>query len=159
MPLVQLLANVIRGGGSMGFLSNATEIELMEFWTSELSKVRSGANMLVCAMDADTCIGAGILTHEIKITGRHRADVRKLMTLPEYRGKGIASQILTHIEVVAREREVRLLTLRTATGSTASDLYSRMGWTLVGNIPNYAPGPDGSLHSVSFYYKELSTEE
>lgn len=154
-PLVQLLATVIRDGGSMGFLANATNTELMEFWRSELSKVQSGMNVLVCAMDADTCIAAGILTREIKTIGRHRAEARKLMTHPEYRRQGVALQILTRMESIARDKGVRLLTLRTETGSAASVLYSHMGWTLIGNVPNYATGPDGSFHSVSFYYKEL----
>ena len=155
LPLVQLLAEVIHDGGSMGFLADVTDTELMEFWTSELSKVRSGVNVIICAMDANTCIAAGILTHETKTSGRHRAEVRKMMTHPEYRHKGVASQILTRIEAVAFERGARLLTLRTETNSAASVLYSHMGWTLIGNVPNYAASPDGSLHSVSFCYKEL----
>ena len=153
--LVQLLADVIHDGGSMGFPANVTDTELLEFWTSELSKVRSGLNVLVCATDADTCIAAGILTREIKSTGRHRAEVRKVMTHPEHRRQGMALQILTRMEAVARERGVRLLTLKTEAGSAASVLYSLMGWTLIGTVPNYAAGPDGSLHPVSFYYKEL----
>lgn len=157
-PLVQLLADVIRDGGSMGFLANATDTELMEFWASELSRVHSGVNVLVCAMDADTCIAAGILTCETKATGRHRAEVRKLMVHPEYRRQGVASQILTRMEEAACERGVRLLTLRTEAGSAASVLYSLSGWTLIGTVPNYAAGSDGSLHPVSFYYKELSTK-
>jgi GNAT superfamily N-acetyltransferase len=158
LPLVQLLATVIRDGGSMGFLVGVTDAELMEFWSSELSKVRSGVNVLVCAMDASTYIGAGILTRETKTTGRHRAEVRKLMTRPEYRRKGVASQILTRIEAIACDRGVLLLTLRAEAGTAASVLYSAMGWILAGNIPNYAAGPDGSLHSVSFYFKELSPQ-
>lgn len=155
VSLIQLLANVIHDGGSMGFLANVTDAELSEFWTSELSKVHSGQSVLVCAIDVDICFAAGILTWEIKTTGRHRAEVRKVMTHPEHRRQGIALQILTRMEEVARERGVRLLTLRTEAGSTASVLYSQMGWTLVGTVPSYAASPDGSLHPVSFYYKEL----
>lgn len=157
LPLVQLLAEVIHDGGSMGFLADVTDTELLEFWNSELSQVRSNVNVLVCAMDASTCIAVGILTRETKTSGRHRAEVRKMMTHPGYRHKGVASQILTQIEVVAFERGVRLLTLRTEAGSAASVLYSHMGWTLIGSVPNYAASTDGSLHSVSFYYKELRT--
>lgn len=157
-PLVQLLAEVINDGGSMGFLATATTTELMEFWTSEISKVHSGTNVLFCAMESDTCIAAGILTREIKTTGRHRAEVRKLMTHPEHRHQGVASQILKQMELTAHERAVQLLTLKTDAGSVACALYSRLGWTLIGTVPNYAAGPDGSLHSVSFYYKDLSAK-
>ena len=159
VPLVQLLAKVISDGGSMGFLATTTIAELAEFWTSEMSKVRNGASVIVCAMESDTCIAVGILTREIKMTGRHRAEVRKLMTRPEYRHQGIASQILARMESIAHERGVCLLTLKTEASSVASVLYSRLGWTLVGTVPNYAAGPDGSLHSVSFYYKELSVKD
>lgn len=159
VPLVQLLAEVVGDGGSMGFLATTTIAELAEFWTSEISKVRNGANVIVCAMESDTCIAAGILTREFKVTGRHRAEVRKLMTRPEYRHQGIASQILTRMELIAHERGVRLLTLKTEASSLASVLYSRLDWTLIGTVPNYAAGPDGSLHSVSFYYKELGPKD
>lgn len=159
LPLVQLLGTVIRDGGSMGFLADAKDSELMEFWSSELSKIHRGMNTLFCAMDADVCIGAGILTRELKISWRHRADVRKLMTHPKYRRQGIALRILTRMETIATERGVRLLTLRTEAGSVASVLYSKMNWVLMGTVPNYATGPDGSLHSVSFYYKELSATD
>lgn len=157
LNLTQLLVEVIADGGSMGFLADVTVTELTAFWTLELSKVQSDMSVLVCAMDADSCIAVGILTFEAKANGRHRAEVRKMMTHPQYRHMGIASQILRRLEAVAFARGVRLLTLKTETGSVASVLYSHMGWTLMGGIPNYAAGPDRSLHSVSFYYKELST--
>ena len=158
LHLVQLLAEVIEDGGSMGFFADVTTTELNKFWAYEFSKVRSGVNVLVCAMDPeDICVAAGILTFETKANGRHRADVRKLMTHPQYRHMGIASQILTRLETIASERGVHLLSLRTKEGSAASVLYSHMGWTLMGSVPNYAAGPDRSPHSVSFYYKELAT--
>ena len=158
LNLTHLLAEVIHDGGSMGFFADVSAIELHTFWISELSKVRSGVNVLVCAMDTeDMCVAAGILTFETKANGRNRADVRKLMTHPQYRHMGIASKILTRLEAIASERGVCLLSLRTKEGSAASVLYSRMGWTFMGSVPNYAGGPDGSLHSVSFYYKDLTT--
>ena len=160
LHLVQLLAEVIADGGSMGFFADVTTTELNKFWASEFSKVRSGVNVLVCAMDTeDICVAAGILTFETKANARHRAVVRKLMTHPQHRHRGIASQILARLEAVASERGVRLLSLRTKEGSAASVLYSRMGWTLMGSVPNYAAGPDRSLHSVAFYYKELITSK
>lgn len=155
--LVELLSSVIQDGGSMGFLANATDSELTGFWNLELSRVRSGINTIFCAMEADVCIGAGILTRELKISWRHRAEVRKLMTHPKYRRHGVAHQILMQMETIARDRGVRLLMLRTEAESAASILYSKVNWILMGTVPNYATGPDGSLHSVSFFYKELNT--
>ena len=158
LHLVQLLSEVILDGGSMGFLADTSDPELMEFWNLELSKVHSGINTIFCAMDADKCIGAGILTRELKISGQHRADVRKIMTHPKYRRQGIALRILAQLEAVARDRGVLILTLRTHVESAASILYSKMNWVLMGTVPNYATGPDGSLHPVSFFYKELDAK-
>jgi len=50
-----------------------------------------------------------------------------------------------------------LLVLDTVTGSDAERMYTRCGWTRVGEVPNYALMPDGTPCSTTFFYKELAT--
>jgi hypothetical protein len=60
----------------------------------------------------------------------------------------------------AAEREARvegrtLLVLDTVTGDPAERLYTRLGWSRVGVIPDYALYPDGRLCGTTVFYKAL----
>jgi hypothetical protein len=46
------------------------------------------------------------------------------------------------------------LVLDTASGD-AERLYARMGWTLVGVIPDYALWPGGGFCGTSVFYRKL----
>ena len=48
--------------------------------------------------------------------------------------------------------------LDTVTGSDAERLYTRLGWTRVGEIPDYALFPDGGPCATTFFYKALRPE-
>jgi hypothetical protein len=63
---------------------------------------------------------------------------------------------MKHAEVAARLAGKTLLVLDTVTGSNAEKLYTRLGWTRVGVIPNYALVPDGSWCDTTIFYKEIS---
>ena len=48
-----------------------------------------------------------------------------------------------------------LLLLDTCKGSAAERLYTSLGWTRVGEVPNFALNPDGSWCDTVFFYKQL----
>lgn len=56
----------------------------------------------------------------------------------------------------ARECGKTLLVLDTVTGSDAERLYTTLGWTRVGVIPNYALWPQGGLCDTTVFYRDLS---
>ncbi|MBK5188699.1 MAG: hypothetical protein JJD97_10685 [Gemmatimonadaceae bacterium] len=58
-------------------------------------------------------------------------------------------------EQMAVERRRTLLVLDTATADGASKLYERLGFTLVGEIPDYALTPFGALTGTKIYYKRI----
>ncbi|MES1168645.1 MAG: GNAT family N-acetyltransferase, partial [Oleiharenicola lentus] len=47
------------------------------------------------------------------------------------------------------------LVLDAVTNGDGARLYERLGWTRVGDIPNYALYPHGGLCSTTYYYREL----
>ncbi|MDC3945694.1 GNAT family N-acetyltransferase, partial [Pseudomonas aeruginosa] len=49
-----------------------------------------------------------------------------------------------------------LLVLDTVSGSGAERLYLKVGWTRVGEIPDYALMPDGALCPTTYFYKRLA---
>jgi hypothetical protein len=56
---------------------------------------------------------------------------------------------------VARLEGKSLLVLDTVTGDAAERLYARLGWTRVGEIPNYALYPDGRPCSTTYFWKAV----
>ena len=41
------------------------------------------------------------------------------------------------------------------TGSHAETVYQHLGWHKVGDVPDYAAEPDGTLHATAIHYKRL----
>jgi ribosomal protein S18 acetylase RimI-like enzyme len=85
----------------------------------------------------------------------HRAEVAKLMTRTSHRGRGIATLLMRAVEAVAVERGRSLLVLDTATEGGAATLYERLGFTLTGEIPDYAYKPHGGLTGTLIYWKRI----
>ena len=85
----------------------------------------------------------------------HRAEIAKLMTRPTYRGQGIATALMHAAEALAQQRDRTLLVLDTATEGGAATLYERLGFTLAGEIPDYALKPHGGLTGTLIYWKRI----
>ena len=62
---------------------------------------------------------------------------------------------MEHAEVEARAEGKTLLVLDTVTGDDAERLYTRLGWTRVGVIPNYALYPDGRPCDTTVFWKAV----
>jgi hypothetical protein len=63
---------------------------------------------------------------------------------------------MERVEEVSRHRGKTLLVLDTVTGGDAEKLYTRLGWTRAGVIPNYALYPDGRWCDTTIFWKQLS---
>jgi GNAT superfamily N-acetyltransferase len=70
------------------------------------------------------------------------------------RRRGVGEALMRAAEDAARQAGKSLLVLDTASGD-AERLYARLGWTLVGVVPDYALWPNGGLCPTSFYYRKL----
>jgi acetyltransferase len=87
--------------------------------------------------------------------GLHRAEMMKVMVHSRHRRQGIAALMLKHAEVLATTLGRSTLVLDTQHGSAAEALYIAQGWSICGQIPNYALGSDGSFHATTVMYKIL----
>jgi putative acetyltransferase len=64
--------------------------------------------------------------------------MKRMFTLPEYRGKGIASKVLTELESWAKEENYKIALLRN--GSFAKrcyHLYQKSGYEVIENFGQY----------------------
>jgi len=67
----------------------------------------------------------------------------------------VAASLMRAAEELAVKRGRSLLVLDTATDGGASTLYERLGFTLAGEIPDYALKPHGGLSGTKIYWKRI----
>jgi ribosomal protein S18 acetylase RimI-like enzyme len=77
------------------------------------------------------------------------------MTRLDHRGKGIGAQLVRAAEKLAIDNGRMLLVLDTATEDGAAGLYEKLGFTLTGEIPDYALKPHGGLTGTLIYWKRI----
>ncbi len=103
----------------------------------------------------DRIVGTVTLLLDLPPNQPHRAEIAKMMTLPSFRGRGIATALMAQAETLAVERGRTLLVLDTATQDGASRLYERVGFTFAGEIPDFALKPHGGLTGTRLYWKRI----
>ncbi|MFB7991953.1 GNAT family N-acetyltransferase [Streptomyces sp. NPDC056002] len=157
--LAALLADVVAGGASLGFLAPLTHGEAASWWRSLAPAVTEGRLAVWAELDGHRCLGTVSLAFTDKPNGRHRAEVAKLMVHPAARGRGLARTLLTRLEDAALDAGVSLLVLDTETDSPAESLYLAAGWTRAGEIPDYATDPAGTPRPTTLFYKRLGARD
>lgn len=160
--LGSLLADVVQGGSSLGFLHGLTPYEAATWWRDYVGpSVERGSTAVWVVIDTEgtaagtRCVGTISLAFTEKPNGRHRAEVVKLMVHGSTRGTGLGRTLLATAERAAAEAGVTLLVLDTETGSPAENFYRKAGWDEVGVIPDYAADPAGVLHPTTLFCKRL----
>lgn len=155
--LARLLGDAVDQGASLGFTLPFAEGEVESYWGGVASAVASGAKRVWAALDdAGMVIGSVQLALELRSNGRHRAEVQKLMVLHAARGRGVGAALMRRLEEEARAAGRSLLFLDTSIGAAgAEEFYRKLGYTFVGNIPDYAANPDGSLAANAIFYKRI----
>ena len=153
--LSELLIETVALGGSVTFMHPLDAETAQEFWKESLAAAACGERVVLGAFDGTTLAGTVTLLLNAPPNQRHRAEISKMITRSKYRGRGIATQLMHEAERLARERSRTLLMLDTASDGGASGLYERLGFTLAGEIPDYALKPHGGLTGAKFYWKRI----
>ncbi|MEV2256164.1 GNAT family N-acetyltransferase [Streptomyces sp. NPDC050147] len=153
--LAALLADVVDGGSSLGFLAPLDRTAAADWWRSLAPAVAAGRLAVWVARDGERVTGTVSVGFVDKPNGRHRAEILKLMVHGSARGRGLARTLLAAAEQAAADAGVTLLILDTETGSPAESLYRNGGWTAAGVIPDYAADPAGVLHPTTLFFKKV----
>jgi acetyltransferase len=153
--LAELLVDVVDDGASVGFLAPLPQATATAYWHGVADALGDALVLWVAEIDGRVA-GTVQLAPCTKDNGRHRADLQKLLVVRACRGRGIAAALLDAAEAFARAGSHTLLVLDTRAGSPAEGVYRRLGWQRVGEIPDYAADPDGTLMPTAYYYKRLS---
>ncbi len=153
--LASLLVEVVAGGGSVSFMHPLAWEKAYAFWIESLAAAGRGERIVLGAWDRDDLVGSVTLLLDLPPNQPHRAEIAKMMTRASYRGRGIASSLLVAAEKAALAQGRSMLVLDTASEGGASGLYERHGFTLAGEIPDYAFKPHGGLTGTRLYWKRI----
>lgn len=149
--LSDLLVKVVDDGASIGFLPPMKHSAADEYWETVLKP----EVILYVAKWNDEIVGTVQLHLCTKQNGLHRAEIAKLMTHPDYRGRGIARTLMKKAEERAKLEERILLVLDTRAGDPSNYLYLSLGFVEAGRIPFYAKSGEGNLDTTVLYYKTI----
>jgi GNAT superfamily N-acetyltransferase len=169
--LAELTLGCVEDGDSIGWLAGVTHDELTVWWRELLSDPHV---VTWCALEdvpedvpedaptdpprpgsATLVAGTVSLRDDAPPTGRHRAEVTKLLVHRDRRRRGIAAALMATLEAEAAARGLVLLMLDTESGSPAEDAYRRLGWIEYGRVADHAARPDGVLSGSTFFARRL----
>ncbi|MBI5962539.1 MAG: GNAT family N-acetyltransferase [Chloroflexi bacterium] len=153
--LAVLLQDAVASGASIGFLPPLTHEDAVNYWLDVVSALKTPYRILLTAEMNLKILGAVQLDMASRPNGSHRAEISKLMVHTSQRGQGIGRALMNAIEAEAKLAGRTTLILDTREGDPSERLYSRLGYTRAGTIPEYAHSADGSLHTTVFMYKLL----
>jgi GNAT superfamily N-acetyltransferase len=150
--LVELLLDAIDDNAGVSFMPGLTVGEAESWWRSVLAPERA---IVLTARDEDGIVGTVQIQPSWAPNQPHRGDVAKLVVHRRARRRGIGRALMTAVEEQARAAGYTLLLLDTRKDDHPERLYASMGWVRVGEVPDFALNPDGSLCSTVFYYRRL----
>jgi len=153
--LALVLIDCVDGGASVSFMQPLSLERAVAFWRRVAAEAARGARILLVAEDASGIVGTVQLVFAEPENQPHRAEISKMLVHRRARRHGIGAALMRAAEDAAREAGRSLLVLDTASGD-AERLYARLGWTLLGIIPDYALWPRGGLCSTSVFYRRLA---
>jgi GNAT superfamily N-acetyltransferase len=153
--LAAVLADCVAGGASVSYMAPFSQEQAREAFAVWADEVERNRRLLLAAFLDDTIVGTVQVVFGTPPNQPHRADVAKLLVHRSARRRGVAQLLMEHAEAEARSEGRTLLVLDTVTGDDAERLYTRLGWTRVGVIPNYALYPDGRPCDTTVFWKAV----
>jgi GNAT superfamily N-acetyltransferase len=154
--LVDVLLDCVEGGASVSFMLPLSREHARRFWQRVADDAARGTRILLVAEDAQGICGTVQLVLDLPDNQPHRADLAKMLVHRRARRQGLGATLMAAAEASAREANRTLLVLDAVTGGDGARLYERLGWTRVGDIPNYALYPGGGFCGTTYYYRDLA---
>ena len=154
--LAGVLLDCVQGGASVSFMASLTTAEAEAFFETCIEGIEQGDRIVLAAFLDSELVGTVQIAYAPAPNQPHRADIAKLLVHRSARRQGIAARLVLEAEQASLRAGKTLLVLDTVTGDRAERLYQKLGWTIVGVIPNYALFPDGRLCDTTVFFKQLS---
>ena len=156
--LTEILVETVANGGSVSFMHPLEPKAAEAFWDDSLAAAARDERIVLGAWEGEVLAGTVTLLLQCPPNQPHRAEIAKLMTRLNHRGRGIAASLMRKAEELAVERQRTLLVLDTAVDGGAAGLYEALGYVLAGTIPGYALKPHGGLTGTMIYWKLIGAK-
>ncbi|MBS0192043.1 MAG: GNAT family N-acetyltransferase [Phycisphaerales bacterium] len=153
--LAEVLADCVNGGASVGFMAPYPPAAARAFFEKIAADVAAGKRAILVVEDERGICGTVQLVLDLPDNQPHRADLVKMLVHSRARRKGLGESLMRAAEAMALECKRTLLVLDAVTGGDAARLYARLGWTRVGDVPEFALYPDGRVCGTTYFYKDL----
>ena len=153
--LSEMLVEVVANGGSVSFMHPLPLADAIAFWSRSLAAAAAGERVVLGAFEDDRLVASVTLLLDCPPNQPHRAEIAKLMTRMDARGRGHARALMLEAERLAVSNGRTLLNLDTAEEDGAAGLYDGLGFQRVGLIPDYAFKPHGGLTGTILYFKRI----
>jgi GNAT superfamily N-acetyltransferase len=152
--LAAVLFDCVAGGASVNFMDGFSQRDAEAFFARVFDSLERNERILLAAFDQGRLVGTVQVLTAMPPNQPHRAEIAKLLVHRSARGQGIAGLLMQSAEDAARAAGKTLLVLDTASAE-AERVYTRLGWTRLGTIPNFALLPNGEPCATTFFYKQL----
>ena len=159
VQLRALLLDAVAHGASVGFVMPLADSTADAYWRGVAEAVGAGSRILLVGWHDHVLVGTVQLDLCMKPNGSNRAEVQKLLVHSGARRAGVATGLMEAAEMQALALRRGLLFLDTEAGSHAEALYARLGYTRVGELPEYCATPDGAWRATAIWYKTLFVRE
>ena len=154
-----LLLDAVAHGASVGFVMPLGEAAADAYWSDVANAVEAGHRIVLVGWRDHVLTGTVQLDLCMKPNGLNRAEVQKLLVHSGARRGGVATALMGALEMQALALRRGLLFLDTEAGSSAEALYERLGYTRVGELPEYCATPSGAWRPTAIWYKTLFLRE
>lgn len=146
-----VVAAVAGQQGAVGWLHVPDADETARWLDRELSVVREGAAHFAVARLDGIVRAIGILSVFRPPVLARNGEVRKCMTHPEARGRGLAKAVLLALEDKARELRLENLVLDVrGNNHGAMAVYESLGWVRCGVVPDFIAVGDERFDQVNY---------
>ena len=155
--LSEMLIETVAAGGSVSFMHPLAPEAAAAFWEHALFAAARAERIVLGAWDGATLAGTVTVLLDFPPNQPHRAEIAKLMTRVDQRGRRVATALMRAAQARAAACGKTLLVLDTAAEGGAAGLYERIGYTLAGAIPDFALKPHGGLTGTLLYWKRIGS--
>jgi GNAT superfamily N-acetyltransferase len=153
--LAAVLADCVAGGASVSYLAPFPHDQARAAFAGMAAAANQGNRLILGAFADDRLVGTVQVILDVPPNQPHRGEIAKLLVHRTARKRGIAGLLMQAAEAEARAEGKSLLVLDAVSDGDAARLYTRLGWTTVGVIPNYALYPDGRPCDTTVFWKAI----